>query len=769
MVCKKGEIQMLKRIGIRNIGRFKNSNGRSNTELAKYSFVFGANGHGKTTICAILRSVQTGNADPLIGRKTLGAAANSSVDLSFDDGGIRFDGAGWDKIAPNLAIFDSDYVSENIHSGEVVDTEHKRNLYRVIIGAEGVHLAEKDSQLAADSRAKTGEISAVAKLIQPHVPPGMTLEQFLKAPVNPDIDARIAEQTRILEAIRQAAQIRNYSLPSEITPPIIPAFASLLEKTIDEIAEDAEQQLAAHLATHGMADDGENWVAAGMPHIERGTCPFCGQDINGLPLITAYRSVFSEAYKGLVASINSYRELIQQELGEHKIGWLAAQIEQNKAAGDFWHQYCPIDPATLAMPENFLDAIRDVGVAALTLLDRKARSPLEAVPLSKEYQDAEAALQALKASVRAANMAIYAAKDVFNAKKAETGAADVRAVENELHRLQAFKKRHEQPLAQHCDDHIRLTAEKDAIDTEKAEVRKKLDEYTKSVVQPYEKRINELLDAFAADFTIAETKHSYVGGVATSSYQIVINATAVDLGDGKTPATKPSFKNTLSSGDRSTLALAFFLAHLERDEGHGNKVVVLDDPFNSQDAFRRVQTILEIRLIGKKCAQVIVLSHDAGFLKEVWARVPPAERTALMIDNARAQGCKLVPWAIENACAGRIIAEITDLKEYHTSNEGKPLDIVKKLRPVLEDYCRQAHHNYFDEHDTLGEILRKIRESGDQHPAHDIYNELNAINEYTAPFHHADWSAGLNASLIDKPQLDSFVRRTLRIVKVLPN
>ncbi|GAB3129032.1 AAA family ATPase [Novispirillum itersonii] len=760
---------MLKRIGIKNIGRFTNSNGKGNTELTKYSFVFGANGHGKTTICAVLRSAQTGNADPLIGRKTLGATAASSVDLLFDGSGVRFDGAAWDKTAPDLAVFDSAYVSENIHSGEVVDTDHKRNLYRVIIGAEGVHLAERDSQLAADSRAKTREISAVAKLIQPHVPPGMTLEQFLKVPANPGIDVRIADQTRNLEAIRQAAQIQNRPLPSEITLPIIPAFASLLEKTIDEIAEGAERQLSDHIAAHGMAANGESWVAAGMPHIEHGVCPFCGQNINGLPLITAYRSVFSDAYKGLVADIKTYLGIIQEEFGEGKIGWLAAQIEKNKAAADFWHQYCPIDPTMLAMPENLLDTIRDLGVAALELLDRKARSPLEAVPLSKEYQEAVAAFQALKEAVNAANMAIFAAKDVFNAKKAETGVADVRVAENELQRLQAFKKRHEQPLVQHCDDHIRLSTEKDVIDNEKAEVRKKLDEYTNSAVKPYEKRINELLDAFAADFTIAETKHSYVGGVATSSYQIVINATAVDLGDGNTPATKPSFKNTLSSGDRSTLALAFFLAHLERDKGHGNKIVVLDDPFNSQDAFRRVQTIQEIRRMGKKCAQVIVLSHDAGFLKDVWAKVQPAERTALMIDNARTQGCKLVPWAIESACAGRIIAEITDLQAYLTNNEGKPLDIAKKMRPVLEDHCRRVYYGYFGDQDTLGEIMRKTRDGGDQHPAHHIYEELDVINEFTAPFHHADLAAVPTADQIDKTQLDSFVRRTLRVAKALPN
>jgi wobble nucleotide-excising tRNase len=33
-----------------------------------------------------------------------------------------------------------------------------------------------------------------------------------------------------------------------------------------------------------------------------------------------------------------------------------------------------------------------------------------------------------------------------------------------------------------------------------------------------------------------------------------------------TPTSQPSFKNTLSAGDRTTLALAFFLAQAEQDQ-----------------------------------------------------------------------------------------------------------------------------------------------------------------------------------------------------------
>ena len=81
------------------------------------------------------------------------------------------------------------------------------------------------------------------------------------------------------------------------------------------------------------------------------------------------------------------------------------------------------------------------------------------------------------------------------------------------------------------------------------------------------------------------------------------------------PLDATSFRNTLSSGDRSTLALAFFLAQLDLDPGLPNKIVVFDDPFTSQDRSRRSCTQQFIRRKSAAAAQVIVLSHDPEFLK----------------------------------------------------------------------------------------------------------------------------------------------------------
>jgi hypothetical protein len=87
---------------------------------------------------------------------------------------------------------------------------------------------------------------------------------------------------------------------------------------------------------------------------------------------------------------------------------------------------------------------------------------------------------------------------------------------------------------------------------------------------------------------------------------------------------------------------------------------VFDDPFNSQDAFRRRQTVHEIVKLASTAAQVIVLSHDATFLKQIWDKSAPGERKALLIADQRAQGSKLLPADLEKATQGRTVEEYSD-------------------------------------------------------------------------------------------------------------
>lgn len=759
---------MLKKfIAIKNVGRFKSSAAPGNRQLAKHTLISGANGYGKTTLCAILRSLQTGDAAHVIGRKTLGVTDPVAIELLLDTGTVRFDGTAWTSILPSLAIFDGTFVAENVHSGEVVEIDQKRNLYRVIIGREGVQLAEEEAVLSAASKIKTSEISTATRTLQPFLPQGMKLDQFIALPPDPDIDAKIEGQQRTVEAIKLANQIRARAPLAEINLPTMPSkLSALLAKTIGDIAKDAEQQLAQHLTVHRMVKDGETWIAEGMTHVSGGSCPFCGQDIQRLPLIAAYRAVFSDSYKKLKSQIVIARNQVFQLFGELTVSRLNTLEEQNRSAAEFWARYCSFDASPLCLPEETSSAILKLGQDALALIDRKARAPLEVIFPDDAFNESLAAYEVVQNKVFEVNAAIQGVNATISANKAATETADLKTAEATLAVLYATKKRHEEEIGKVCSDWDRLTAEKAEIEIQKGNVRDRLEKHTQQVVEPYENQINNYLDAFNAGFRISETKHGYPGGVPTSSYQLVINNTLIKLGDGRTAAHKPSFKNTLSAGDRTTLALAFFLAHLELDPDADSKIAVFDDPFNSQDAFRRRQTVYEIMKVGRICDQVIVLSHDATFLKQIWEKAPTSDRVSLQISDARAQGTKIHEIDLDKACQGRMACEIDDLQAYLATGAGGPLDQIKKIRVVLETYCRTTYQTYFSTTDWLGDIINKIRSDAD-HPASPLYDELDQINDYTKQYHHGEDVADTTPDQIDADELTGYVRRALRVVNAL--
>jgi wobble nucleotide-excising tRNase len=756
---------MLKKIvTIKNVGRFRNYGAVGDVELKRYNLFFAENGRGKTTLCAILRSLQSGDAAYVIGRATLGSPHPPEIRILNDEGALVFNAGAWSGTLPELAVFDSTFVSENVFSGDSVDIDHRRSLYRVIVGKEGVALAKQIEQLDEDSRAKASEIKEKAAPIQIHVPKGMTLDAFIELQEDPAIDAKSAEKERELEALRQADQIRNRAALSSLTLPALPAgFQDLLARTVEGVAEDAGQRVAAQIQTHAMHGRGETWLSEGLGYVSDDRCPFCAQDLApAANLIAAYRAYFSQAYNDLRKAITAMRLSIQNALGDKQIADLEKTIDQNAAGVEFWSRFCDI--VAPASPDGAGDKLRALRQAALALLDRKAAAPLEQIVLDATFTDARDAVSSTAAVTATHNAAVAAANAIINAKKAATGAADVKTVETALAALRLTKKRHEPDMKKACSDYRQAQADKAKIEEEKQAAKKKLDEYTEKVIGKCEQAINRFLEDFNAGFRITDTRHAYPGGVASSSYQILINSTPIDLGDSKTPLDKPSFRNTLSSGDRSTLALAFFLAQIEDDPDKASRIVIFDDPFNSQDSFRKDCTVQKIKKCGQTCAQVLVLSHDVGFLKRIWDRLDKqtADRKCLEMTRIGQTNTTICEWDIEKATQDQFKADRQTLTNYYHSNEGNARDVVQKIRPVVETYSRYLGGGVIADADTLGTIVAKIRGAGQAHQLFDICDDLEELNDYTKRYHHGE---NPNAAIepISDGELYGYVKRTLEI------
>ena len=203
---------MLKRIQkIQNIGRFADCQA-AGCQFAKETIVFGFNAQGKSTLTAILRSLEPGNSDILLGRTTFGATAGVRTEIDFEEGNDNhsyvFQNGAWNKANPNIRIFDSKFISDNVFEGEKVTFDQQKNLNAIIIGKKGqdlnneiVSLHEQSEEFANQKAEKTREFTR-------HFPDA-NFEEFRALPVDTAIDKKIKLKETEIKFEREKEDIKK--------------------------------------------------------------------------------------------------------------------------------------------------------------------------------------------------------------------------------------------------------------------------------------------------------------------------------------------------------------------------------------------------------------------------------------------------------------------------------------------------------------------------------------------------------------------------------
>lgn len=286
------------------------------------------------------------------------------------------------------------------------------------------------------------------------------------------------------------------------------------------------------------------------------------------------------------------------------------------------------------------------------------------------------------------------------------------------------------------------------------------------MLKQYQEKINDYLSKFGAGYRIIETTDSFVGGKPSLSYRISINSKSVELKTTKTTPT-PCFRNTLSSGDRSTLAFAFFLSRLDLDQNLQDKAIIFDDPITSLDSNRTTCTQQQITRIARIAPQVIVLSHDPYFLRMLWESSDKSDIKPLWIKRAAEESSIISEWNIERETQGEYFKNYSALIEYLESGTTGDLRAVARcIRPLLEGNLRIRFPGQFGRNEWLGTFLEKINSANAGELLANLKSyvgELSDINDYSKHFHH-DQNPNADSYPITDGELRTFVDRTLKVI-----
>ena len=771
----KKELTMLEKIiSIKNIGRFQNCNSAKVALFDRLNLVFASNGRGKTTFCALLYSLKSGDKTYITERKTLGQEEHPSVSFLVNGSNAKFDHDGWNHTNPNIEIYDSEFIHKNIYAGDSINHDHKKSLHGIIIGQEGVKLQNKYNDLDDQIKTANRDIrDAEIKAKEFIVGSTLSLELFLEFPEKADIDDLIEEKELEIDALNKASAIKNKSLLKTIQLPELPEdFETLLAEQIFDISPEVEDRVRDHLENH-TKNATSRWISEGMLFAKDDECPFCGQNSAGLNLTEAYTKFFSLEYDNLKNKISELKEEVDSSLG------LMARFnldstKSNQELQEFWGQFVTTEIPDLDFDNKVEPALFNLHSSAEELVEKKLAAPLDVIEPMAEFEAAQKGYEDAKKLVDSYNQAIEQANEIIKKKKIETDAGDLAKAKRGLEALKNTKARHGLDAKEACDKYKEALQSKEQLEAKKVKAKNNLDTYSAEIFEKYKDRINELLKSFGTGFRIGNVESKYVGGNASANFTVVINDCHVDIGKTNIETGQASFRTTLSAGDRNSLALAFFMAQLEELPDLANTIVVFDDPFTSLDQSRRAKTQLLICELTKSAKQIIVTSHDPHFLRSIYnEHYQPNEISTLQLKRKNKAETIIDYWDIKKETQSEYLKDLNALKNFHENGigNGELVDIARKIRPVLEGYLRFLAPFDFEPKHWLKNLIENIRVAKPgtrlEKLKGDTFDSLTEINQFSKKYHHQDNPAGYVIPEVDEGELEAMVTQTLEFVGVL--
>lgn len=760
---------MLKKIITKNVGVLRAFDTPGAPQLAKLTAIYARNGRGKTTLSSVLRASALGNDSIVLGRRTLGSSAPPEVTLLFDGGGnVRFTGGAWTGEAP-IEVFDSAFIAENLYAGEKIDLDHDRKLFTVILGRQGVKLARQQEFFNGTAKAAAAKLKEAEAALANDIPADMTREEFLGFAPGPALDEQIEQAQKDLKAVQQSARLSTLRLFQHITAPTLSIdVRAILASTVDDIQATARDRLAEHFKLHKLGREGEQWVRYGRDHIVDDECPFCGREgVDELGLVKLYDQIFGESYQTHLATVRAAADEIERELSPEARERLLATVAANGESVLQWAEYCNLDKIERPDPAANLSGKNVAYLHLKRLFDQKRQTPLAVITDEEAVAEAEKEIANFAAVVAEFNTAVDAMNVVAQARRSgpQPSEAQARAKVDNLGK----RARRTDPGVQARIDAMLAAKKRDARARKvRTVVQARLKKANETAAEHYHDRVNHYLERFAATFRISKITNSMAGNLGSIDYGLIVRGHPVGRGRKDATDAEPTFKNTLSTGDKATLAFAFFLAGLDRDAGLTSKTIVFDDPLSSHDTHRQWMTIEIITALCEASKQLIVLSHDAEFLRGVLDRCPARDRITLEIAfEGPDQWSRANVADIDDLCRTAHQKNVDLLSAFVDHRAGDPTHVAPAVRKVLETHYRRTYPAYFERSDWLGTIISKIRAEGPTHPCYADLAVLEGCNAATKDEHHGDDADVAPAAPIDGDGLAVAVGDCLALINVV--
>jgi wobble nucleotide-excising tRNase len=786
-----------------SIGKFRNYQAAGKVNFNKLTLIYGDNGGGKTTLTSVFRSLKLNKPEIIESRISTNHTTPQAAQISQKETSIiyhTFRKAGWSISFPEIEIFDIHFINDNIYSGFDFTDDKKRQLHQFVIGAQGVAIQNQIEKNKADKvNLRQSQEELENQLIQ-KVGNNLTtsmINDFLSTPktLTNGLDELIFEAETGLASANANSLIQTL-LPLSLISPInsLIDFAAIikdLQLTLDSIQNQTLESLfTSHCQdlTQNLIDDPEAWIQKGFVYVEKKkilnefpiSCPFCQQEIDEkADLLNSYISKFNKDFNELVKRIQLYSNSIEKFNIESVFQSIKTLSQINSDRILSWSTYL-LDKTKPEKISIIFDEekIRIQYQELVSLLNLKLSNPTNSIVVDPVLSF-ETFIGELNTKIEVYNQEVILYNKTISDFRLTIKSTEVAQLQ--LDRLRRIKARFEPTVDLLCSKAIEDRKNLRELEGAYTQLVQQQEKEATIFFSDYQKKINYYLgsDVFKTNFKVEDVVHIAPQGRAIQSkisYKLTIDGKDISF-DSSQPL---SVKESLSEGDKTTIALAFFLSKLDIDPNRADKILIFDDPLSSLDTNRRNYTIRIIKSLFHQIRQVIVLSHNEYFLFEVGKDIAASLKSTLRISvDFKSNASKIEECDLNELVKIEYFKQLEALEDFRSNPDLSLKEVVLGwLRNVLEAHLRfkfyKEARSLAGVH-TLGNLIRHL----DNYPVvfrddknrKKIISQLHLVNDVSWKSHHGDPNPdysllGMNPNSMTAVELDNLIQDTLHLIEV---
>lgn len=767
-------------ITIKGTGKFLNYNPANipnnnwNSEFNRNNLIYGENGSGKTTLSYLFRSLKNDNA-LLLKKRSFDTSVDQRIDILTDDPinlRISYSNGRWSNHISNIEIFDINFISENIYTGSEIHNIHRINLLDIIFGQQGITLKKEISVLKENIQNNNRDLRTLKNRIEQTIESTFNADIYTTLQIDPDIGNKIEIKEAEINTAISHDEIQHKSALSLLDlfiPPLdYEIIENVLTKSIDSISKEFIDKFKEHCNYLNMNGEAEEWITKGYNSIKNDECPFCLRGLSeSLDIFIAYKQYFNDEYIEFNTEVKTVNNQIQNYSLDSFLFNLESNLSNNTLLLDFWKKYLPSTIELTNVIQNKNDLTDSFREFKNTMIE-KSLNPIESKPILS-LETFKSKITDLNDRITLLNQQIEDYNNNISGLK-NRNQVDLIVLKNNLKVLQATHKLSEPQMIIDCTEYIRLKNELETQNIEKEIKTEQLSTYSNTLFNTYSTSINGYLRLFAPYLRIRDLESGYVGQGTEPliKYALEIDGNQISLSES---STQHCFKYCFSEGDKSALALAFFLAKLEIDGNINDTIIVFDDPISSFDLNRKTATITQLHTISQQAHQLFILTHNIVFAGEVWRELNQTESQSIKISFLNNSSI-LTKFDIKYDTLASVIKDSTLIKNYIVNGtivEEVKMSIARAIRPAIESYYHLKFFDFISETEWLGNFIRQVREAQPTDPFYRLQpslTELTDLNNYSKRYHHR-FNGNADNEPIVEGELRTYCQRALDLIQII--